>query len=1372
MSSMNIAMRTLHAVENDGITPQLFSLLAKERKGSEMLSAPVVIPPTIVYERGFVKAMYTTEVSRMDGDKLIPMENEDLPRQALNMHTAISAGFRLEVKKKLGRDVITKEIYDDFVRDTREGDIVAVLMLCNYTDRDDYSGFRYLDSKGLYVFLMQTVDRPRAMLQKFVQPKGRNNTLVFAVWSPLVLVAEGRRAVHALHEYTVSPDDRGVTFESDDVRLVRDLALPRTVIDEITTTCQAIRTHVEQAERGLTLTRLACYFKIDCHSTLHLIGATSIRLQKVSRPEIRAPLDLTCGAGSPVRNKHKLEQCDIEARLANCHERQAALHAEMMRCLPRGGGSGSIVEEGRKMVDGDGKRIGSAARSRQRFDDDFDDEDKEGKRDGSRQQQQQQRATPSRASVASAASVNSAPRRAPPVGLRSALVLPDGTEFPARHSVPRSSASSSSAVAPSPSGISSTSWQRHREHMSSTAAAATATSPSPAASRQSIQSILSAGAASKASQHPLRQQRKSPSSSSRRGKPAPDAAALEEAENRMLQKAVNKQLRQTVTVIAPEDEVASLSAAASKQRQKAQTPQPSTPSSSGGNATAAASKKDNNNNSRSPSPVRKASALSAGTTSASSATPGGAQQRYKYPSAMNNGGTRLSSSSGAGGAFSPSGVNIGSSVESDLVLGALSSVPRSANAAPFSATFTRRIVQEERVSRSWYSFLSKQRQELANIISASPVLLAAPGGVGGGTSAGGSSSSILLSRHNHESAFDTSSSLCGGGTALMMNSSFSNVPAYMQQQRRTEPPPAGDTSMEFDAVTKRSLRQKHADMMMLMNHQHGGSGGGGGGSGAGGGGRSGGGGALAAEDNSLYSKSLRAAQVAYMSPARTASLILSKSNKYGGSFGKNRSNNATSPTSAPTSPPVSMTKDDSVAAAAAAAAKSASMTEQQLDLAAATQIVDTTQLPDGPSSSPFVTKLRQQQQQQGQGHENEEDDDGDDELPLDVPQLIDSDMLPTLPAIKGQADHSVALPKSVPSQIADSVVMPAVFSTRDEYQQQQADQRGKGAGAAAASSSGKRLVTAQQVHQQQQKFKTAQQLQQQQLDAADAAAKKQTIQEVLDGNIVVHEATEKMWYLRSAHPEMVETEVRRMQQQSGTAQVDNVVSFFKYVRRVVHRLRAMCRDAVRSAASSSSQTSNNTNNSVNGSNSVFAVMFELPTEFPRASISLDDISAMFQPMKCVISSRVEALSKCNSNNNSSNKDVRNLSWRELMELRISALAALDPDYYTRMFDFPQSENPATADFFVKEGTAMTLEVPLHLFSGAAAMVKRGSGENDERDHPAQQQRQELMDVLSENNETADATCGLDFLLSMETGAVGYVCLKNLPIKEKRRVVIL
>jgi hypothetical protein len=28
------------------------------------------------------------------------------------------------------------------------------------------------------------------MLQKFVQPKGSNNTLVFAVWSPLVLVAD------------------------------------------------------------------------------------------------------------------------------------------------------------------------------------------------------------------------------------------------------------------------------------------------------------------------------------------------------------------------------------------------------------------------------------------------------------------------------------------------------------------------------------------------------------------------------------------------------------------------------------------------------------------------------------------------------------------------------------------------------------------------------------------------------------------------------------------------------------------------------------------------------------------------------------------------------------------------------------------------------------------------------------------------------------------------------------------------------------------------------------------------------------------------------------------------------------------------------
>jgi hypothetical protein len=334
-------MSMMHVLEGDGIQPHLFYALAKEKK-RDLSSCPILVAPTVLFEQGFAKAVFSSEAVRLlgaaaEGEEdaaasLAPSRKASSPLPAVSerpttatlasIDDAISeavskghtlpAGYRFEVKRKMGREISLREVYEDFCAGTAEGDIVAVLMEC-LPRSADFSQTSYLSQTQLHRYLFEQVEKPRAMLQKFIRPQGLNNVTIHAVWTPLVLIAEGRRSVHSLHDRHLSIELRAQTYETHDPRRCADVLLSKAVADGVGRACQAMREHIEATERGMQLSRLACYFKIDQFGRLVFLCPLSVRFHAPKDPRPGEPMVLS-GGFKPAGVVDRAESVAAETR--------------------------------------------------------------------------------------------------------------------------------------------------------------------------------------------------------------------------------------------------------------------------------------------------------------------------------------------------------------------------------------------------------------------------------------------------------------------------------------------------------------------------------------------------------------------------------------------------------------------------------------------------------------------------------------------------------------------------------------------------------------------------------------------------------------------------------------------------------------------------------------------------------------------------------------------------------------------------------------------------------------------------------------------------------------------------------------------------
>ena len=277
-------------LETDGCNPAFFYLLAKENKRS-LRSCELHIPMTILFEQGYVKALFTTEQ---------PTERDAIRGGGVSgpndANGSGGGGLGLsdtpgEIKRKSGKDVDLNEVYDSLVAGTKEGDIVAELLFAQ-TPTGEMNSVQFLDSKMLHRFLFVDVDKPKSLLQKFIRPKGNNNFKILATWSPLMIMAEGRRCPNSLTSRHLPVSIRGATFEDPTINAV-DVVVNRTVVRGINEICCGMAGHFERTEK-LSLTRFGGFFKVDENNRLYLTYPTSIRMHECDATDkVRAPVSLS-----------------------------------------------------------------------------------------------------------------------------------------------------------------------------------------------------------------------------------------------------------------------------------------------------------------------------------------------------------------------------------------------------------------------------------------------------------------------------------------------------------------------------------------------------------------------------------------------------------------------------------------------------------------------------------------------------------------------------------------------------------------------------------------------------------------------------------------------------------------------------------------------------------------------------------------------------------------------------------------------------------------------------------------------------------------------------------------------------------------------
>jgi hypothetical protein len=258
-----------HQIEGDGLLPLLYHHLYKKDK--DFKSSPGArIPHTVVYEHNFPRAWYSYEEK---------------------------SG---EITKRSGKFLDVHHIYNFFKKQTpyrgKKGKFCDIVAQYTYSRNcDDGSvemNVEFLTEFTLYDFLHTRRNRPDGILQKFLIPKGTENTQIQAVYANRVTRIYKRTANFRLDDRTKTPYERAVTFDGPS-HLSEESIVSEKVQAEVKTICKAFVDHFSATEHK-PITRMCMFFKMDEFDKLWIISASSLRIggTKFAPSMLRIPLNL------------------------------------------------------------------------------------------------------------------------------------------------------------------------------------------------------------------------------------------------------------------------------------------------------------------------------------------------------------------------------------------------------------------------------------------------------------------------------------------------------------------------------------------------------------------------------------------------------------------------------------------------------------------------------------------------------------------------------------------------------------------------------------------------------------------------------------------------------------------------------------------------------------------------------------------------------------------------------------------------------------------------------------------------------------------------------------------------------------------------
>eukprot|EP00746_Dinoflagellata_sp_MGD_P132261 gnl/MRDRNA2_/MRDRNA2_65999_c0_seq1.p1 gnl/MRDRNA2_/MRDRNA2_65999_c0~~gnl/MRDRNA2_/MRDRNA2_65999_c0_seq1.p1 ORF type:complete len:848 (+),score=129.61 gnl/MRDRNA2_/MRDRNA2_65999_c0_seq1:426-2969(+) len=244
-----------HGLESDGVIDRLFELLWKRDPFSD--SAPQMrIPQTVVFRYCAPSAWYFTSV---DGT----------------------------IKRKSKAKLTCQHIEEEFLRHPSESNVVACYIYDISTEGvATKTIIEHLDPNGLKELLYNRKKTHNGILQKFTDPKGGQNHMVRALWSPKVFILERRMNKNRVADTRCDIYERAVTYEGPDFLSTTAPIRGATLPNAVHTIAHAIIQHVTAVTGDeVKITRMALNFKVDPNGRLCFLFASSIRLRdEKSRP--------------------------------------------------------------------------------------------------------------------------------------------------------------------------------------------------------------------------------------------------------------------------------------------------------------------------------------------------------------------------------------------------------------------------------------------------------------------------------------------------------------------------------------------------------------------------------------------------------------------------------------------------------------------------------------------------------------------------------------------------------------------------------------------------------------------------------------------------------------------------------------------------------------------------------------------------------------------------------------------------------------------------------------------------------------------------------------------------------------------------------
>lgn len=263
-----------HPLEGDDVVTGLYNILAKRNPKTMKACRGIRIPDTVVFEHNFPRGWYTTDMK---------------------------AG---EVVRKQGKELDAKTIEQGFTQDLQSGCPIAATYLCT-TETTTEEGETQVNTlvevfnrDSLGAFLTRK-SKPEGILQKFILPKGYQNSVIKAVWSPRVCMVQRRTNKYRIFDrkraecdpFSTTVTYDGPTFLSEEGSVSGNIAV---AIKEL---CGNIVQHFYYTEHKY-ITRMVLYFKADQRDRLWLLWCGSLRVSDRSTPS-EMPVNLITNFAEP-----------------------------------------------------------------------------------------------------------------------------------------------------------------------------------------------------------------------------------------------------------------------------------------------------------------------------------------------------------------------------------------------------------------------------------------------------------------------------------------------------------------------------------------------------------------------------------------------------------------------------------------------------------------------------------------------------------------------------------------------------------------------------------------------------------------------------------------------------------------------------------------------------------------------------------------------------------------------------------------------------------------------------------------------------------------------------------------------------------------